>query len=140
MDAKVIFNTFKKETKKEGRDLTGRCYMNAKQVAARTATIYLTCAQSFEDRIAWEKKGTERIMGYNTWTDEEKAKAKKRHDEIIAATEKALSKYGTRANQAKAEFDEIVATAAFKKLCDSLGGASFSIDTTKEAYYLRINY
>lgn len=138
-EVKDLFNKFKKAIKKEGVDLTGRCYMNAKQAKNGTATIFLATKFEFDPFIASIKDDIARVQSYDSWTAEEKAKSKAHSETHIAFLEAEKAKYGTRLNQAKALIEEIANSQAFKKFCEAVGAAC-GMEEKENAYYLRLNY
>lgn len=147
MDIKKAWNNFKKDIKKEGLDLSGLCYMTAKQIANRTATILLCNAIPYEEEIERTLKSIAKVQSYDSWTDEEKARAKKRDEETIAVYEAEMKKFGTKENEAKVTSEQIVSSKAFKTFCEDAeieDTVSTNIEMQTQyginLHYLRITY
>ena len=147
MDIKKAWNNFKKDIKKEGLDLNGLCYMTAKQIANRTATVLLCNAIPYEEQIEHVIKEMEKVQSYDSWTAEEKARDKKRSEETIAAYEAEMKKFGTKENKAKVTSEQIVSSKAFKTFCENAeieDTVSTNIEMQTQyginLYYLRIMY
>ena len=140
-EIKNAWNTFKKEISKQvGFNMSGCCYMNAKQIANGTATIALCIDSDYDWGIEYHRKEIERVNGLNTWTSEEKKRSEARHLEKIAHYENLKNTYGTRANEAKTKAAEITASAAFQKLAQTIGIKATDWELTKDQYQIRIHY
>ena len=142
-DIKKAWNTFKRELKKElDFDLTGCCYMNAKQIKKRTATISLCNCFDYDWEIEYSRKSIERVNSYDTWTAEEKKRHEQYELDMIAYYEANREKYGKKSNEAKAKTEAITRTQAFKKLSECIGvcGVCLELDESEAIYRLRINY
>lgn len=145
-EIKAAWNIFKKESKKQvSFDMTGCCYMNAKQIANGTATIALCNDIEYDVEIDRSRRDDERVQGYDTWTTEEKARSKARHLELRAGYEAKKAAYGTKANEAQTKATEITSTAAFQKLAKAIGIHAFELELVKKwgdlnLYQVRIHY
>lgn len=145
-EIKAAWNTFKKEAKKEiSFDLTGCCYMNAKQIANGTATITLCNDIEYDVEIARSRRDAERVQGYDTWTAEEKARNKAHHLDLEAGYEAEKATYGTKANEAQTKAAEITSSAAFVKLAHAISIQAFELELVKKweglnLYQIRIHY
>ena len=149
MEAKEIksaWNKFKKDVQKEtGIDLTGCCYMNAKQIENRTATICLVNDIDYDREIARERRSIEQVNGYETWTDEEKQSHERRSLESIAFYEARKAEYGTKENEAQVEFDQITNSKAYKVLAEAIGIENVWLELVEKwkglsCYQIRISY
>ena len=147
MDIKKAFNNFKKNIVKEGLDLNGRCYMTAKQIANRTATILICTDQAYEKEIERERKSTTQVMAYDSWTDEEKARSKASYDEKIAMYESEMKKFGTKENEFKVTMEQIESSNAFRTFCKDAeieDTVRLSMEMKNQygmgLYYVRIDY
>lgn len=145
-EIKKAWNVFKKEVQKETNiDLTGCCYMTAKQIANGTATITLQLDWSYEDEIANRLRDVEY---FSSWTGDNKERGERYAREIrekIADLEARKSTYGTRLNEVKNDVEQITSSAAFKKLAAAIGIQSTCIDLGRYSshlniYQLRISY
>ena len=141
MDIKKAWNNFKKDIKKEGLDLSGLCYMTAKQIANRTATILLCNAIPYEEDIDRTLNSIAKLQSYDSWPDEE------RDEETIAVYEAEMKKFGTKENEAKVTSEQIVSSKAFKTFCEDAeieDTVSTNIEMQTQyginLYYLRITY
>jgi hypothetical protein len=145
-EIKAAWNTFKKEAGKEiSFDMTGTCYMNAKQIANGTATISLCNDIEYEDDIRYYRSSIERVNGYETWTAEEKEKHEAHEMKCIAACERGKAKYGTKANEAETKAAEILSSKAYKKLADAIGINNAGVEFVAKwaglnVYQIRISY
>lgn len=149
MEANVIksaWNKFKKDVQKEtGIDLTGCCYMTAKQIANRTATICLVNDIPYDREIARERRSIEQVNGYETWTAEEKQNNERRGLEAIAFYEARKAEYGTKENEAQVEFDQITSSNAYKILAEAIGIENVALELVEKwkglsCYQIRIIY
>lgn len=145
-EIKNAWNTFKKEIKKELTfDLTGCCYMNAKQIQNGTATICLCNDIEYDNDIAESLSSIERVNGYNAWTAEEKKRSEAKQREYIKFIENQKATYGTKANEAKTKNDAIIASNAYKKLAASIGIHDAELEFVHKwaglnLYQVRISY
>ena len=145
-EIKNAWNLFKKEIDKELTfSLKGACYMNAKQIEKRTATIGLCIDLSYEAEIDMFYKSIERVNAYTTWTDEEKKRSEEHNLEWIKLFELKKATYGTKANEAKVKYEAITNSKAFQKLAATIGIkhteiATASIGNGINDYKLRISY
>ena len=147
MEIKKAWNIFKKEIVKEGIDVGGNCYMTAKQIANRTATILVCSNMPYTEQIEREDKSLAQVMGYDSWTDEQKARSKESHDVRVAIYKRDMEKFGTKENELGVTLEQIKNSKAFKKFC-----ANAEIENTVTLstemkmlygigyYYIRINY
>lgn len=143
---KKAWNTFKKEIAKEiDLDLTGCCYMNAKQIENRTATITLQLNWSYDEEIACIARD---VDYYLTWDGDNKERGERYardYREKIAKIEARKATHGTRENEISADIEKITSSAAFKKLAAAIGIQSTGLDLgsynkSLKVYQLRINY
>lgn len=143
---KKAWNTFKKEIAKEVElDLTGCCYMTAKQIANGTATITLQLNWSYDDEIA---NITRDIEYFSSWDGDNKERGERYardYKERLANVGARKANYGTRENEINADVETITSSAAFKKLAAAIGIKSTHLDLGKysqtlKIYQLRINY
>lgn len=149
MEAKEIkkaWEVFKKAVQKEtGIDLTGCCYMNAKQIANGTATICLVNDIDYDREIARELSSIEKVNGYDTWTNEEKQNHERRSLSAIAFYEARKAEFGTKENEAKVEFDQITGSKAYKVLKEAIGIENVALELVEKwkglsCYQIRISY
>lgn len=143
---KKAWNTFKKEIAKEiDLDLTGCCYMTAKQIANGTATITLQLNWSYDDEIAYELR---QIEHFSTWDGDNKERGERYIRECrekIAEIEARKATHGTRENEIAADIEKITSSKAFQKLAAAIGVQSTGLDLgsyskTLKVYQLRISY
>lgn len=147
MDIKKAWNKFKKDILKEGIDLTGRCYMNSKQIANRTATIFICNDIPYEEQIKRSEKELENVMSYTSWTDEAKARSKESHDARVAIIKSDMEKFGTKENELVVTMNQIKESDAFKTFCKNAeieNTVTLSSDKQIQygigCYYVRVNY
>lgn len=128
-EIKKAWNTFKKEIAKEiDLNLTGCCYMNAKQIENGTATITLGLDWSYDAEIKSLRRS---IAYYRTWDGDNKERGERfarDYEEKIAVLEAKKATYGTRENEHLHDVNEITGSAAFKKLANAIGVQNTSID------------
>lgn len=140
-DIKKAFNQFKKDIKKEGLDLTGSCYMTAKQIQNRTATILICNNIPYEKEIRDTTLRMQKVLGYDTWTDEEKVRNAKSSTASILKYTQDLMKYGTKDNEFKQTRQFILNSTAWKKFVEAVGSEVQTIREDKDiGMYLRILY
>ena len=141
-EIKKAWNTFKKEIAKEvDFNLTGCCYMTARQINNGTATITLCFNMTYDREIDYHRKAIKRVNSYDTWTPEEKKKNEEHNTERIAYYEALKAKYGTRADEAAAKYEAIANSKAFEKLSECIGIDSYHVELNKDnCYQLRISY
>lgn len=139
MEIKKAFEQMKKDLAKEV-GISGGFTMSAKQIKNRTATYCVCNNIPYEEQIAREKASDERVQGYTTWTDEEKANSHARSVETVKRYEARLAEFGTKENEAKVKMERIVNSKAFKKFSDEVGGCECNIEQMDIAYYIRFNY
>lgn len=145
-EIKKAWNTFKKEVQKEVNfDMTGACYMNAKQIANSTATISLCNDIEYDVEINRNRKDIERINGLDSWTEKEKKNHEVRSLEDIRYYEAKKATYGTRVNEAQVKATEIINSEAFKKLTKAINIQHTDIEFIKKweglnVYQIRIHY
>ena len=145
-EIKAAWNTFKKEAKKEIRfDMSGCCYMNAKQIANGTATIALCSNIEYDEEIEYQRNSNEKVNGYNTWTTEEKKNHENRCLDRIANQEQRKAAYGNKENEAKKKAAEIIISPAFQKLAKAIDLKLADVELVHKwgglyIYQLRLNY
>ena len=145
-EIKKAWNNFKKEAKKEiSFDLTGCCYMNAKQIANGTATIALCNDIEYDTEIARQRRTIEQVNGYTSWTPEEKKRSEAHSLARIAEYEAEKAAYGTKTNEAQVKAVEITSSAAFIKMAKTIGVHAFELELVKKweglnLYQIRIHY
>ena len=141
-DIKKAWNQFKKDIKKEGIDLTGSCYMTAKQMANRTATILICDNIPYAEEIKYTTAAIQKVCGFDTWTAEEKVRSIKHHTEQIAKYTESLIKYGTKENEHKHTVESILRSKAWNAFTTAVGTQVSTGYEEKEGrlMYLRINY
>ena len=147
MEIKKAWNIFKKEIVKEGIDVSGNCYMTARQIANRTATILVCSNMPYAEQIEREDKSLAQVMGYDSWTDEQKARSKESHDVRVAIYKRDMEKFGTKENELKVTLEQIKNSNAFKKFCVNAeieDTVRLSTETKVQYgigyYYIRIDY
>lgn len=143
-EIKKAWNTFKRKVAKE-TELGGvpSYYMNIKQMANRTATmgIYHYDLEDWSYYINRENKDLAKIMTYDTWTDEEKARSKKYRDERVACWTELTEKYGTQKNYADAIVKAVLESKAFKEFCDKVGDVTYTFETDRyNTLFVRLHY
>lgn len=145
-EIKNAWSQFKKEIAKEiTLDLTGCCYMTAKQIANGTATITLQLNWSYDDEIA---NITRDIEYFSSWDGDNKERGERyarEYREKIAKIEARKATHGTRENEVAAEIETITSSTAFKKLAATIGIQDTHLDLgnysgTLKVYQLRIYY
>lgn len=145
-EIKNAWNTFKKEIAKEiTLDLTGCCYMNAKQIANCTATITLQSSRSYDDEITYYLREIDRVSG---WGEEQKERIERitgKYREKIADLEARKAAHGTRENEVRADAEQITNSKAFKKLAETIGIKRTDLELNRYSsnlniYQIRISY
>jgi hypothetical protein len=145
-EIKNAWNVFKKEVQKEtGLDLTGCCYMTAKQIANGTATITLQLDWSYDNEIA---NITRDIEYFSSWDGDNKERGERYardYREKIAKIEAKKATYGTREREVKNDTERITNSVAFKKLADAIGLRSYALElgrysSSMNIHQLRISY
>lgn len=143
MEIKKAFEQFKKELKKE-TGIFGGFVMNRAQIAKGTATKLVCNTISYEKEIEEVVYYDEKVQGYETWTDEEKARRHTRNLERIAYLNGEIEKYGTKTNFANDEVERIVNSKAFQKFSETAGGVKYGTEIKTEFgvdyIYLRFYY
>ena len=124
MEIKKAFEQFKKELKKE-TGICGGFTMSAKQIENRTATYCVCNMISYEDEIAYHKRACDRVRGYDSWTEEEKARFISNAEETIKYYEGQIARYGTKENYARETVARIVNSNAFKNLANTIGDVRY---------------
>ena len=145
-EIKNAWNKFKKEIAKEiDLDLTGCCYMTARQIANGTATITLQLDWSYDSEINYLRREIERVSQWGEEQRERIDRITREKLDRIADIEGRKAIYGTRNNEIKADAEKITRSSAFKKLADAIHIRSFALDfgrysSSMNIYQLRINY
>lgn len=141
-EIKKLFTKFKKAGIKEGLNINGCCYMTAKQLENRTATILLVACPdySYESEIDYLADTIERVKGYDTWTPEEIENSVRENTLRRERVKKLLKTFGTKSNEADYECKQIVSSNAFKAFTSAVGVVQTSIEKNKNGYYLRLCY
>lgn len=141
-DIKKVWNQFKKDIKKEGLDLTGACYMTARQLANRTATICICNNRPYEKEIEYTAEQMQKMLGYDTWTAEEKVRSAKSSTDSIAHYTKKLMQYGTKENEYKQTVSFILNSKAWQTFTAAIGTQVTTEYEEKDNFlmYLRINF
>ena len=139
-EIKKAWEVMKKEIKKE-LGLDYGFTMNAKQINNRTAT-YLVCnTRSYEDEIRLEQESIEKVMGYSTWTEAEKARRKENGEKQIARHTALLEKFGTKENELRMTHEAILNSKAFKKFASNFESVTTEFEIKENFYYyIRFNY
>ena len=147
MEIKKAWNIFKKEIVKEGIVVSGNCYMTARQIANKTATILVCSDMPYAEQIEREDKSLAQVMGYDSWTDEEKARSKESHDVKVAIYKRDMEKFVNKENELKVTLEQIKNSNAFKKFCVNAeieNTVRLSTETKVQSgigyYYIRIDY
>lgn len=139
-EIKKAWETFKKEIKKELHlDRLGYS-MTSKQINNRTATICICNHIAFETEIKRDQDSLEKVMGYDSWTEEEKMRAKAYYESTISEKKALMARFGTKENMLRMISEEIINSNAFKKFSESFISISANFDEMDICYYLRINY
>lgn len=141
-EIKKLFTKFKKDGIKEGLNINGCCYMTAKQLENRTATILLVACPdySYEREIDDIADSIERVKGYDTWTPEQIEACVNRETLRSERVKKLLKTFGTKSNEADYECKQIVSSNAFKAFTSAVGAVQTSVEKNKNGYYLRLCY
>ena len=145
-EIKNAWNTFKKEIAKEiDLDLTGCCYMTAKQIANGTATITLQLDWSYDNEIACLLRDIEKFSAWDGDNKERGERYANEYREKIAGIEARKAVHGTRENEVKSDAEKITSSAAFKKLAEAINLRSYAIEPSRYSssmnlYQLRISY
>lgn len=134
---KQEFTKFKKEIRKEIEWFNG-CpfYMNSRQEALHTATVELVADLPYEGEIEYHKKSIEKVNGYTSWTDEEKARHEAYLLKMIEKYQNRLNQFGTPANEAQYRFQQLKDSKAFQKL----NGVEVELVYENRGYYGRFYY
>lgn len=139
-EIKKAWETFKKEIKKELHlDYLG-FYMSSRQINNRTATIRICNHIAFETEIKRDQDSIEKVMGYDTWTEEEKMRTKAYYESTISEKKALMARFGTKENMLKMISNEIINSKAFQKFSEKFTSISTCFDEMDICYYLRINY
>lgn len=139
MEIKKAYNQFKKEIEKECGIKYGFT-MTVKQIANRTATYCSSTIVEFDNLIDQDIKTANKIMTYNTWTEEEKIN---RYNEIMDEVKhlnELKVKYGTQYNRAVDTMNKIKNSKAFAKFQTEVGKTELSIETANDCWHIRFNY
>ena len=141
-EIKKLFTKFKNAGVKEGLDINGCCYMTAKQLEKRTATILLVVCPdySYESEIDSIVDTIERVKGYDTWTPEEIENSVRSSTRRLENVKRLQKTFGTKANEADYECKRIVSSNAFKAFTSAVGAVQTSMEKNKNGYYLRLSY
>lgn len=142
-DIKKAFNQFKKDIKKTGLDLTGSCYMTAKQMRNRTATILICNNIPYEQEIEYTTKAIYKMTTdeYDGWTTEQKMKSIRHHSENLLRYTKELKEFGTKDNEFNWTTQFILNSTAWEKFVKAVGSEVQTIREDKGiGMYLRISY
>ena len=141
-EIKKLFTKFKKDGIKEGLNINGCCYMTAKQLENRTATILLVACPdfSYESEIDSIVNTIERVKGYDTWTPEEIENSVRSSTRRLENVKRLLKTFGTKANEADYECKQVVSSNAFKVFASAVGAVQTSVEKNKNGYYLRLSY
>jgi hypothetical protein len=139
MEIKKAWEQMKKDIKKE-LGISGGFTMTAKQIKNRTATFCICNVIPYEEEIERLQRTMEKVQGYTTWTDEEKARSKERDLQTLAVYEEGLAKYGTKENEAETVTAQIVNSKAFKKFQEEVGAVEWNTEQMDICYYIRFNY
>ena len=139
MITKKDFEQFKKEIKKEDKWFD-HCsfYMTKRQEALHTATVQLVGNFSFERDIESSKEAIKQVNSYDTWTQEEKDRSNEYYLRRIARYEARLAQFGTPEREAKARFEQLKNTNAFKKLASL--GVRVELELIDCVYTARFHY
>lgn len=141
-EIKKLFTKFKNAGVKEGLGINGCCYMTAKQLEKRTATILLVACPdfSYESEIDTIIDTIERVKGYDTWTPEEIENSVRSSTRRLENVKRLQKTFGTKANEADYECKRIVSSNAFKAFTSAVGAVQTSVEKNKNGYYLRLCY
>ena len=141
-EIKKLFTKFKNAGVKEGLDINGCCYMTAKQLEKRTATILLVACPdfSYESEIDSIVDTIERVKGYDTWTPEEIEDSVRSSTRRLENVKRLQKTFGTKANEADYECKRIVSSNAFKAFTSAVGVVQTSMEKNKNGDYLRLCY
>ena len=139
-EIKKAWETFKKEVKKELHlDCLGFS-MTSRQINNRTATICICNKFSFESEIERDMESITRVMGYTSWTPEEKKRSVTSTENDIEMRKAELARFGTKENEYAVISKEIIDSKAFQKFSEKFTSISTCFDEMDICYYLRINY
>ena len=139
-EIKKAFEIFKKEIAKEC-GFNGGFTMSKKQIELRTATFLVNNIISFEEEIKKQQESDERVQGFNSWTDEQKAKHHEYCMDNIRFYEKQKEKWGTKANEFSRKMKMLEESKAFAKLQDTIGEITLSAELKENFFnYIRFNY
>ncbi len=142
-EIKKAWNQMKKELKKEYPNVPALGHgftMSGKQLNLRTATFLGASVLSYDWHIEYYEKTTIRVMGYHSWTQEEKEKCKKENAGYIAEYMHLKEMYGTPENEVREYMRMIKESKAFKKFADTVGNVTLRFEETKDGYYVRFMY
>ena len=139
-EIKKAFEIFKKEIAKEC-GFKGGFTMSKKQIELRTATFLVNNTISFEEEIKKQQESDERVQGFDTWTDEQKAKHHEYCMDNIRFYEKQKAKWGTKANEFSVKMKMLEESKAFANLQQAIGNINLTAELKEGMFnYIRFNY
>lgn len=141
MDIKKAWNQLKKDLKLEGIDLTGRCYLTAKQLQNRTATMLIVNSIPYEKEISESIDSLKDVLNSDC-SDCEKVENAKYYTKQTGTIAANMAKYGTKENEYNKVVKSILNSNAWNRFVSIVGNGN--VTTCKEQkdifLYLRINY
>ena len=139
MDIKKAWNQLKKDLKSEGIDLIGGCYLTAKQLQNRTATILINNNISYEDEMLEAVDGLKMLLNSDR-NDCEKVKNSKYYAEKMEFIASNMTKYGTKENEYNETVNDIISSNAWNRFISIVGNVTTCKEQKEIFLYLRVNY
>ena len=143
-EIKVAFNTMKKELKKEFPNETNLHYgftMSERQIKNNTATLLVTSTNSYADRINFYLKQIETVLGYESWTNEEKKRSIERDAEQIKIAQSKEKRFGTPYTEATTTAKMLYESESFKRFAKAIGRECvLAVEENDGAYMVRFFY
>lgn len=116
-EIKKAFKKFQKDCQKEtGFDLTGCCYMTAKQMQNGTATITICNSVTYEREIQYYANSIAKVMDWDD-THERKAGIVESNLKHLSRLSAEFSQYGTKENYFRKMSEKILNSKAWETFC-----------------------
>lgn len=138
-EIKKAWEMMKKEIKKE-LGFEGGFTMSQKQINNRTATFLVCNTIPYETEIRRTQEIINRVMGYDSWTDTEKARSKAKSEECIADYTARMKQFGTKENEVQETLTKVTNSKAFKKFAGNFENVLAEVEEMQDCYYIRFCY
>lgn len=140
---KKSWNKFKKEFKEyikdEGFQYDFSYYMTSRQLANHNATIGVQNTIDYDEEIKRNYADIEKVMGYTSWSDEEKKKCKESKMKSIENAIGAKLRFGDKKAEVEHAMKTLTASEPFKKFCDNAKiDPAFKLEVNNGTYMIRI--